>query len=79
LVFTLNLLEACCQKPEVPLLVVRIAINHIGILVVDGKLNMTEDMRKLAMEKLEVLRAEVVFDYVKHMGLSGVVKEDYFL
>jgi len=47
--------------------------------VVDGKLNMSEDMRKLAMEKLEVLRAEVVFDYVKHMGLSGVVKEDYFL
>jgi hypothetical protein len=44
LVFTLNLLEACCQKPEVPLLVVRIAINHIGILVADGKLKITEEM-----------------------------------
>ena len=79
LLFTLNLLEACCQKPEVPLLVVRIAINHIGILVCDGKLKMTEEMRALAMEKLEVLRAEVVFDFVKHMGLGAVVKEDYFL
>jgi hypothetical protein len=78
-VFTLNLLEACCQKPEVPLLVVRIAINHIGILVADGKLKITEEMQKLAMEKLGGLRAEVIFDFVKHMGLGGVVKEDYFL
>ena len=33
--FTLNLLEACSSKSEVPLLVIRIAINYIGILISD--------------------------------------------
>ena len=31
--FTMNLLEACSLKSQVPLLIIRIAINYIGILI----------------------------------------------
>ena len=33
----------------------------------------------MAKEKLGTLRAEVVYDFVKHMGLNGIVDERYFL
>ena len=77
--FTLNLLEACSIKAEVPLLVIRIAINYIGILINDEKLKLTPEMQLMAKEKLGTLRAEVVYDFVKHMGLNGIVDEKYFL
>ena len=75
--FTMNLLEACCNKPEVPQLVIRILINFIGSLVSDRKLAMTPEMRNYAKDKLSCLRAEVVFDFVKATQLQ--VNADYFL
>lgn len=77
--FTINLIEACCGKYEVPLLIIRIAINHVGILISDGKLELTQEMRGIAKEKLGSLRAEVVFDFVKQLGLKSIVSDNYFL
>lgn len=36
-------------------------------------------MKGIAKESLSFLKGEVVFDFVRLMGLSGVVNEDYFL
>lgn len=77
--FTMALLEACCSRDQVPLLVIRITINHLGILIKDGKLKLTAELKNIAKESLSFLRAEVVFDFVKLMGLDGVVNEEYFL
>lgn len=77
--FTMQLLESCCIKQEVPQLVIRILINTLGNMIQEGKLLLTPDMKNYAKEKLGCLRAEVVFDFVKAMQLSGVVNEDYFL
>jgi hypothetical protein len=63
--FTMHLLDACCNKPEVPQLIIRIMINFLGSLVSEGKLVLTSDMKNYAKEKLGCLRAEVVFDFVK--------------
>lgn len=46
--FALDLLEACSLKNEVPLLVIRIALNHIGILISEGKIKITEEMQMKA-------------------------------
>lgn len=35
--FTLNLLEACSMRQYVPVLVVRIALNHLGIMIQNGE------------------------------------------
>ncbi len=58
---------------------IRITINYLGILINDGKLKLTDELKNLAKEQLSFLRAEVVFDFVRLMGLSGVVNEEYFL
>jgi hypothetical protein len=50
--FVLDLLEACSIKPEVPLLIIRIALNHIGILIADGKLKITEEHQMKAKQKI---------------------------
>lgn len=36
--FTLNLLGAICQQEECPLIIIRIASNHLGLLARDQKL-----------------------------------------
>ncbi len=54
-------------------------INHLGILISDGKLKLTDHLKAIAKESLSFLKGEVVFDFVRLMGLSGVVNEDYFL
>lgn len=41
--FALDLLEACSVKQEVPLLVIRIALNHLGIMISEGKLKLNEE------------------------------------
>jgi hypothetical protein len=51
----------------VPLLVIRIALNHIGILISDGKIKITEEMQIKAKQKIQNIRSEVVFDYVKNL------------
>ena len=40
--FTINLLEHCCVRNEVPLIVIRIAWNHLKQLIDDDKLKLTE-------------------------------------
>ena len=34
--FTINLLEACSLRCNVPVLVIRIALNHLGFMIADG-------------------------------------------
>lgn len=34
--FTINLLEACSIRYNVPVLVIRIALNHLGFMIQDG-------------------------------------------
>jgi len=76
--FTLNVLEACSIRPEVPLLVIRIALNHLHILLNDGKLVLSEACKKSAIEKLDKMRPDVVFEYVRHLQLSQLTAPDYF-
>jgi len=75
--FVLQLIEACCLKVEVPQLIVRIAINYLGMMISDSKIVMNKEMKQMAINKLVSLRGEVVFDFVKLMQLD--VGEDYFL
>ena len=77
--FTMQLLEACCIKSEVPQLVIRIMINSLGNLIAEKKLTVTPEMKNYAKDKLGCLRAEVVFDFVKAIQLNDIVNEDYFL
>jgi hypothetical protein len=35
--FTINLLEACSLRYNVPVLIIRIALNHLGFMIQDGK------------------------------------------
>jgi hypothetical protein len=77
--FTINLLQACCLRDQVPFLVIRIIMNYLGILIKDGKLKLTDHLKGIAKESLSYLKSDVVFDFVRLMDLSGVVNEDYFL
>lgn len=76
--FSMQLLEACCIKQEVPQLVIRIMINTLGTFINEGKLTLSASMKNYAKDKLSNLRAEVVFDFVKAMQMNSIVNEDYF-
>lgn len=75
--FTINLLEACSIRYNVPVLVIRIALNHLGFMIQDGAVTIKPEHQKYAMEKLGAIRSEVIHDYVKHLKLQ--VSSDYFL
>jgi len=36
--FTINLLEACSVRYNVPVMIIRIALNHLGFMIQDGSL-----------------------------------------
>lgn len=76
--FTLNVLEACSLRPEVPVLIIRIALNHLNISMNDGKLVLSDACKKAAIEKLDKIRPDVVFEYVKLFQLKDLVGADYF-
>ena len=76
--FTLQLIEACCIKQEVPQLVIRIMINTMGNMVNEGSLVLSKEMVAFAKNKLGSLRAEVVFDFVKAMHMNDTVDDNYF-
>jgi len=76
--FTLNVLEACSIRPEVPLFVIHIALQHLHILLRDGKLVLSEACKKSAIEKLDKIRPDVVFEYVRYLQLSQLTAPDYF-
>jgi len=59
-------------------MVIRITINHLGILISDKKLTMTAVLKEVALNSLSSLRADLVHDFVRLTGLSDVVKDDYF-
>ena len=40
--FTINLLEACSIRYNVPVLVIRIALNHLGFMIQDGAVVINE-------------------------------------
>jgi hypothetical protein len=44
---TMALLEACCSRDQVPLLVIKITIDHLSILIKDGKLKLTAELKKI--------------------------------
>jgi hypothetical protein len=49
----------------------------MGWLSRDNKLTINETHQKLALENLEFLRAEIVFDFVKNLELNSIVNTDY--
>lgn len=75
--FFLNLMKACSQTEDCPLIIIRILCNHLGWLSRDNKLKINEGHQKLALDNLEFLRAEIVFDFVKNLDLSSIVDEGY--
>ena len=74
--FTINLLEACSVRYNVPVMVIRIALNHLGFMIQDGTLIIKPEHQKYAMDKLGSIRSEVIHDYVKHLKLQ--VSSEYF-
>lgn len=74
--FTINLLEACSIRYNVPVLVIRIALNHLGFMIQDGAVTIKPEHQKYAMDKLQSIRSEVIHDYVKHLKLQ--VSSEYF-
>ena len=50
--FTINLLEACSVRYNVPVLIIRIALNHLGLMIQDGKVEIKQEHKDYAMEKL---------------------------
>jgi hypothetical protein len=76
--FLLNLIESCCARVEVPLLVIRIAWNQLKNLVEDDKVKLTPIHQKFAVERLDKIRAEVVHEFYKHLKLSSLVSPSYF-
>lgn len=75
--FTVQLLEYCCLKSEVPLLVNRVLVNTLGKLV-KGGLQLSKEMKEFSKDLLYSMRAEIVFDFVKAVNLDNVTDE-YFL
>ena len=67
--FTIDLLEACSIRYNVPVLVIRIALNHLGFMIQDGAVTIKPEHQKYAMDKLGAIRSEVIHDYVKHLKL----------
>jgi hypothetical protein len=77
--FFLKLMRACSMIEDCPLIIVRILCNHLGWLSRDDKLKITEAHQKLALENLEYLRADIVFDFVKNLELINIVNTDYLV
>jgi hypothetical protein len=72
-------MRACSMIEDCPLIIVRILCNHLGWLSRDDKLKITEAHQKLALENLEYLRADIVFDFVKNLELINIVNTDYLV
>ena len=41
--FTIDLLEACSIRYNVPVLVIRIALNHLGFMIQDGAVSIKSE------------------------------------
>lgn len=76
--FTINLVEHCCLRPEVPLLVIRIAWNFIKQAIESNRLKLTENHKQFAITKIEKIRAEIVFEFVHNLGINSTINPDYF-
>lgn len=76
--FIVNVLEAACQRPELPVIVIKITVNIMKIMIDEGKLKLTEEHRTDAIPRLPNIRPDVVFDFVKVLGLSDKIEPDYF-
>lgn len=76
--FTINLVEHCCLRPEVPLLVIRIAWNFIKQAIENNRLKLTENHKQFAISKIEKMRAEIVFEFVHNLGINNKIDPDYF-
>jgi len=75
--FAINLISACSLKFNVPVLVIRIALNHLNFLIQDGAVTIKQQHQQFAMQKLGSIRSEVIHDYVKYLKLQ--VSSEYFL
>ena len=76
--FTINLLEACCARNEVPMIVIRIAWNSLKFMIDEGTIKITDKHREFAQTKIEKIRAEIVFEFVKLLGIQSIISPDYF-
>lgn len=76
--FLLNLIESCCARPEVPLIVIRIAWNQLKLLIDEDKIKIKLEHQQFAIERLDKIRTEIVHEFYKHLQLQNHVSTDYF-
>lgn len=74
--FTCQLIEQASMRQAIPVLCIRVAINHIAFMVRSRELQLTEEHKNFAMDKLKNVRPEVIHDYVKAFKLT--VNDKYF-
>lgn len=58
------LLEACCVRAEVPLLVIKTLVKEVS------KHKLSQEMEVIAIDALNYLRAEVIYDFVTAFNLQ---------
>jgi hypothetical protein len=56
--WTMLLLEACCVRTEIPLLVIKTLVKEVS------KHKLSQEMEVIAIDALNYLRAEVIYDFV---------------
>lgn len=66
----LTLMEACSSEEKVPGIICRILINNLFFQVSEGEIKLTPKHKELAMSKLESIRGEIIFDFVKKLELT---------
>jgi hypothetical protein len=76
--FLINMMESCCVRNEVPLVVIRIMWNHLKSLIDEEKIKVALAHRQFATERLDKIRAEIVHEFHRHLQLEVLIPPDYF-
>ena len=71
MMLSINLIsELCAHKGAIPNLIPRIILNNIVCMVKWEEIEMTEEHCQLAMNNLEKVKVEILFDYVSKFKLD---------
>ena len=76
--FLMNMIESCCLSKEVPLLVIRIALDHLKQLIDEEKIQLSHSYKEFAVYRLDKIRAEIVHEFYKLLQLEALTPPDYF-
>jgi len=76
--FLLSLLETCCLQETVPGIISRIILNNLFLQIQDQEIELTPKHQEMAMEKVENIRTEILFDYVSKLRLTDRVNPQFY-